>query len=59
MVATGIVRRIDDLGRVVIPKELREKIFGRRDTAGEPVEFFYKKEDDKIILILKPYEIGK
>lgn len=59
MVATGIIRRVDDLGRIVIPKELREKVFGRRDATGEPVEFFYKKEDDKIVLVLKPYEISK
>ena len=35
MKATGIVRRIDDLGRVVIPKETR-KIFGIRE--GDPLE---------------------
>ena len=56
MVATGIVRRIDDLGRIVIPKELREKVFGRRDATGEPMEFFYTKEDDNIVLIIKPYK---
>jgi AbrB family looped-hinge helix DNA binding protein len=59
MVATGLIRRVDDLGRIVIPKELREKVFGSRYADGEPMEFFYEKEDDKIVLILKPYEIGK
>lgn len=37
MKATGIVRRVDDLGRVVIPKELRRTI-GIRE--GEPLEIF-------------------
>ncbi|MGG3278892.1 AbrB/MazE/SpoVT family DNA-binding domain-containing protein [Paenibacillus solani] len=45
MKATGIVRRIDDLGRVVIPKELR-RTFGIAE--GDPVEFYI--EDDKIII---------
>ena len=54
MKATGIVRRIDDLGRIVIPKELRKKVFGTQDACGEPMEFFY--EDDGTI-ILKPYKV--
>ncbi len=33
MKATGIVRRIDDLGRVVIPKEIRKTLKVRRDAA--------------------------
>lgn len=37
MKATGIVRRIDDLGRIVIPKEIRRN-FGIRE--GEPLEIF-------------------
>lgn len=37
MRATGIVRRIDDLGRVVIPKEIRRTV-GIRE--GEPLEIF-------------------
>lgn len=37
MKATGIVRRVDELGRVVIPKELRRKLKWR---AGAPVEIF-------------------
>ena len=35
MKATGIIRRVDDLGRVVIPKEIRRSL-GIRD--GEPLE---------------------
>lgn len=37
MKATGIVRRIDDLGRIVIPKEIRRNL-GIRE--GEPLEIF-------------------
>lgn len=37
MKATGIVRRVDDLGRIVIPKEIRRNI-GLRE--GEAVELF-------------------
>lgn len=37
MKATGIVRRIDDLGRIVIPKEVRKTM---RIKEGEPLEIF-------------------
>lgn len=37
MKATGVVRRVDDLGRVVIPKEIRRQMKIRE---GEPLEFF-------------------
>lgn len=37
MKATGIVKRLDDLGRVVIPKEIRKQM---RITEGTPLEFF-------------------
>ena len=44
MKATGIVRRIDDLGRVVIPKEIRRTM---RIRGGDPLEIFtYKKSVD-------------
>lgn len=45
MKSTGIVRRVDDLGRVVIPKELR-RTFGIK--VRDPLEIFV--EGDKIIL---------
>jgi stage V sporulation protein T len=48
MKATGIVRRIDDLGRVVIPKEIRRSM-GIRE--GDPLELFV--EGDGICFI--PY----
>lgn len=37
MKATGIIRRVDDLGRVVIPKEIRRSV-GIRE--GDPLEIF-------------------
>ena len=45
MKATGIIRRVDDLGRVVIPKEIRRTL-GIRE--GEPLEIY--TEGDRIIL---------
>lgn len=41
MRATGIVRRIDDVGRVVIPKEIR-RTMGIRE--GEPFEIFFSED---------------
>ena len=41
MKATGIVRRIDDLGRVVIPKEIRKTL---RIKEGTPLEIFTDRE---------------
>ena len=37
MKATGIIRRVDDLGRVVIPKEIRRSLHIRE---GEPLEIY-------------------
>ena len=45
MKATGIVRRIDDLGRVVIPKEIRRTLNIRE---GDPLEI-YTGEDGTVI----------
>lgn len=45
MKSTGIVRHIDELGRIVVPKELRKKL-GIANT--DPVEIYV--EEDKIIL---------
>ena len=52
MKATGIVRRVDDLGRVVIPRELR-RTMGIRE--GEPLEIFL--EDDAVIFRRYSYNL--
>ena len=49
MKATGIVRRIDDLGRVVIPKEIRRTM---RIREGDPLEIFTDRDGE---VILKKY----
>lgn len=49
MKATGIVRRIDDLGRIVIPKEIRKNL---RIREGDPLEIYVEKNGD---IILKKY----
>ena len=46
MKATGIVRRIDDLGRVVIPKEIRKTL---RIKEGTPLEIFTDREGQIIL----------
>mgnify|MGYP000917684379 CR=1 FL=1 len=52
MPATGIIRNIDNLGRLVIPKELRRK-FGIKD--GDPVEIF---TDCNSIILRRYYAAG-
>jgi len=47
--ATGVVRRIDDLGRIVIPKEIRKTL---RIKEGDPLEIFTDREGQ---VILKKY----
>ena len=49
MKATGVVRRIDDLGRIVIPKEIRKTLHIKE---GDPLEIFTDKEGE---VILKKY----
>lgn len=55
MKATGIVRRFDDLGRIVIPKELRRQIFGTPKTEDMLMEIFM----DKDTIVLRKYEENK
>ena len=56
MKATGIVRRIDDLGRVVIPKEIRRTL---RIREGDPLEIFTEREGSVILRKYSPIgEIG-
>jgi len=54
MKATGIVRRIDDLGRVVIPKEIRRTM---RIREGDPLEIF--TESDGTVIFKKYSPIGE
>lgn len=51
MKATGIVRRIDDLGRVVIPKEIRRTM---RIKEGSPLEIFTSREGEVIFKKYSP-----
>ena len=56
MKATGIVRRIDDLGRVVIPKELRRTL---RIREGDPLEIYTTSEGEVIFRKYSPIgELG-
>lgn len=54
MKATGIVRRIDDLGRVVIPKEIRRTMWIRE---GDPLEIY--TENDGEVIFKKYSPIGE
>jgi AbrB family looped-hinge helix DNA binding protein len=49
MKALGIIRKIDGLGRIVLPKEVRD---AQNWQAGQPIEMFMTKEG----LLLKPYQ---
>ena len=51
MKATGIIRKIDDLGRVVIPKEIRRTL---RIREGDPLEIYTDREGE---VILKKYSM--
>lgn len=52
MKATGIVRRIDDLGRIVIPKEIRRTM---RIREGDPLELFLDGNN----IVLHKYEVSE
>lgn len=52
MKATGIIRRVDDLGRVVIPKEIRRTL-GIRE--GDPLEIFTEGRDT---VCFRKYELN-
>ena len=57
MKATGIVRRIDDLGRVVIPKEIRRTL---RIREGDPLEIFTDRSGEVILKKYSPIgELGE
>ena len=50
MIATGIIRRVDDLGRIVIPKEVRKSL-GIKE--GDPLELFTTGEGE---IVFKLYQ---
>ena len=56
MLISGVVRRFDDLGRIVIPKEIRSKLFGTKGnmplSENESMEIFLNGED----IILRRYK---
>ena len=52
MKATGIVRRIDDLGRVVIPKEIRKTL---KVKEGMPLEIYTDKEGGIVLRKFMPF----
>lgn len=53
MKATGIVRRIDDLGRVVIPKEIRRNC---RIREGDPLEIYTSEIDGYPVICFAKYQ---
>lgn len=55
MKATGIIRRIDDLGRVVIPKEIRRSM---RIREGEPLEIFTDTINGTPCICFAKYQTG-
>ncbi len=52
MKATGIVRRIDDLGRVVIPKEIRRTL---RIREGDPLEIYTSADGSITLKNIRPF----
>lgn len=55
MKATGIVRRIDDLGRIVIPKEIRRSL---RIKEGDPLEIFTEQIGGDAMVCFRKYGAG-
>lgn len=55
MKATGIIRRIDDLGRVIIPKEIRRSYHIHE---GDPFEMFTDEIGGQLVICLRKYESG-
>lgn len=53
MKATGIIRRVDDLGRVVIPRDIRRNC---RIYEGDPLEIYVDNLEGQPVVILSKYE---
>ena len=58
MIKTGLIRRFDDLGRIVVPKEVRKQAFGKTDLTSIPMEFFYEKDGTIIIKPVKETDMN-
>lgn len=56
MRATGIIRRVDDLGRVVIPKEIRKNCNIKE---GDPLEIFIETNNGVPSIVFTPYHVEK
>lgn len=56
MKATGIVRRIDNLGRVVIPKEILKNCNIKE---GDPLEVYVDNVNGKLCVVFTPYQVEK
>lgn len=54
MIKTGIIRKIDDLGRIVIPRLVRQELFGTIENEGKAMEIFYEEDGT---IILKPIKV--
>lgn len=54
MKATGITRRVDDLGRIVIPRDIRQTMGIR---VGDPLEIFV--DEDKNLVCFQKYDVEK
>ena len=53
MKANGIIRRVDDVGRVVIPKEILRSLYIRE---GDPLEIFLNKVEGQTVVCFRKYE---
>lgn len=53
MKSTGIIRKFDDLGRIVIPRAVREQVFGTNKVDGVQMEIFLDENNN---IILKTYK---
>lgn len=49
MRVTGIIRRIDELGRIVVPKEIRKSM---KIKEGDPLEFFFSSDGDIVLRLV-------
>ena len=58
MIKTGLIRRFDEIGRIVVPKEVRKQAFGKTDLTSIPMEFFYEKDGTIIIKPVKETDMN-